>query len=144
MRRALATCSCTIIPTLSIKRLVTVTVVPALPPVTPPLVAAQPVGWVLAAVASTTSIATFHAFVDYANEAQGIRAAGLDPDQLPVSDPSKMNFGGDAKKAWKDIWGCGQGIGAIDKLQSAGEYIAQLRREYQQARARLLGSVANA
>ena len=76
--------------------------------------------------------------------APSIRAAGLDPDQLPVSDPSKMNFGGDAKKAWKDIWGCGQGIGAIDKLQSAGEYIAQLRREYQQARARLLGSVANA
>ncbi|MCZ4312104.1 nitronate monooxygenase family protein [Comamonadaceae bacterium G21597-S1] len=76
--------------------------------------------------------------------APSIRAAGLDPDHLPVSDPSKMNFGGDAKKAWKDIWGCGQGIGAIDKLQSAGDYIAQLRREYQQARARLLGSGANA
>ncbi len=76
--------------------------------------------------------------------APSIRAAGLDPDHLPVSDPSKMNFGGDAKKAWKDIWGCGQGIGAIDKLQSAGDYIAQLRREYQQARARLLGSRANA
>ncbi|MBX3634600.1 MAG: nitronate monooxygenase [Rubrivivax sp.] len=75
-----------------------------------------------------------------------IRAAGMDPDHLPESDPSKMDFGGGegAKKAWKDIWGCGQGIGAIDKLQSAGEYIAQLRREYQQARARLLGPVANA
>ncbi len=74
--------------------------------------------------------------------APSIRAAGLDPDNLPVSDPSRMNFGGDAKKAWKDIWGCGQGIGAIDKLQSAGDYVAQLRREYQQARARLLGSGA--
>ena len=40
--------------------------------------------------------------------APSIRAAGLDPDNLPESDPSKMNFGGDAKKAWKDIWGCGQ------------------------------------
>ena len=74
--------------------------------------------------------------------APSIRAAGLDPDHLPVSDPSKMNFGGDAKKAWKDIWGCGQGIGAIDKVQSAGDYIAQLRREYQQARARLLEASA--
>jgi NAD(P)H-dependent flavin oxidoreductase YrpB (nitropropane dioxygenase family) len=45
--------------------------------------------------------------------APSIRAAGMDPDNLPESDPSKMNFGGDAKKAWKDIWGCGQGIGAI-------------------------------
>ncbi|MFM2407006.1 MAG: hypothetical protein RL223_4886, partial [Pseudomonadota bacterium] len=43
-----------------------------------------------------------------------IRAAGLDPDHLPESDPSAMNFGGDAARAWKDIWGCGQGIGAID------------------------------
>ena len=68
-----------------------------------------------------------------------IRAAGLDPDHLPESDPSKMNFGGDAKKAWKDIWGCGQGIGAIHKVQTAAQYIAQLKREYAAARARLLG-----
>ena len=73
--------------------------------------------------------------------APSIRAAGLDPENLPVSDPSRMNFGGDAKKAWKDIWGCGQGIGAIDKVQSAGDYIAQLRQEYQQARERLLTGV---
>lgn len=65
--------------------------------------------------------------------APSIRAAGLDPNQLPESDPSKMNFGGDAKKAWKDIWGCGQGIGAIRKIQSAGAYIEQLRSEYQAA-----------
>lgn len=70
--------------------------------------------------------------------APSIRAAGLDPDNLPESDPSKMNFGGDAKKAWKDIWGSGQGIGAITRLQGAGEYIAQLRAEYRAARARLV------
>jgi nitronate monooxygenase len=70
-----------------------------------------------------------------------IRNAGLDPDNLPVSDPSKMNFGnvdgGGAKKAWKDIWGCGQGIGAIDKIQTTHEYVAKLRREYNAARQRL-------
>jgi nitronate monooxygenase len=66
-----------------------------------------------------------------------IRAAGLDPDHLPESDPSKMNFGGDAKKAWKDIWGCGQGIGAIDAVVPAAELVARLRREYAAARARL-------
>ena len=70
--------------------------------------------------------------------APSIRAAGLDPDNLPESDPSKMNFGGDAKKAWKDIWGCGQGIGAVDKVQSTAAFVAQLRREYQEARARLM------
>ena len=62
-----------------------------------------------------------------------ISAAGLDPDNLPESDPSKMNFGGDAKKAWKDIWGCGQGIGAIKSVQPAGEMIARLAREYHAA-----------
>lgn len=70
--------------------------------------------------------------------APSVRAAGLDPDNLPVSDPSAMNFGGDAAKAWKDIWGCGQGIGAVASVQSAGAFIAGLRREYEQARARLV------
>jgi nitronate monooxygenase len=70
--------------------------------------------------------------------APSIRAAGMDPDNLPVSDPSKMNFGGDKSKAWKDIWGCGQGIGAIDKVRSTAEFVAQLRREYEAAKARLL------
>jgi len=69
--------------------------------------------------------------------APSIRAAGLDPENLPESDPSKMNFGGDAKKAWKDIWGCGQGIGAINSVVSAAERIAQLKKEYQEARKRL-------
>ena len=69
--------------------------------------------------------------------APSIRAAGLDPDNLPESDPSKMNFGGDAKKAWKDIWGCGQGIGAINAVTSTAELVDKLRGEYQAARARL-------
>ncbi|MEB2347669.1 MAG: nitronate monooxygenase family protein [Comamonadaceae bacterium] len=71
--------------------------------------------------------------------APSIRAAGLDPDHLPESDPSKMNFGGNAAaKAWKDIWGCGQGIGAVHEVVGAGELVARLRREYDAARARLL------
>ena len=69
--------------------------------------------------------------------APSIRAAGMDPDNLPESDPSKMNFGGDAKKAWKDIWGCGQGIGAINAVTSTAELVAKLRSEYEAARARL-------
>jgi nitronate monooxygenase len=66
-----------------------------------------------------------------------IRAAGLDPDNLPESDPSKMNFGGDAKKAWKDIWGCGQGIGVVDRIMPAADLVARLKQEYAAARARL-------
>ena len=69
--------------------------------------------------------------------APSIRAAGLDPDNLPESDPSKMNFGGDAKKAWKDIWGCGQGIGAVKAIVPAAELVARLKREYQAALANL-------
>ena len=72
--------------------------------------------------------------------APSIRAAGLDPENLPESDPSKMNFGGGAAKAWKDIWGCGQGIGAVGKVQPAGDYIAQLKREYAAARNRLFAN----
>jgi nitronate monooxygenase len=70
--------------------------------------------------------------------APSIRAAGMDPDNLPVSDPSAMDFGGDKAKAWKEIWGCGQGIGAVTQVQPAAAYIAQLKREYAAARARLL------
>jgi nitronate monooxygenase len=68
-----------------------------------------------------------------------IRAAGMDPDHLPESDPSKMDFGGgeSAKKAWKDIWGCGQGIGAVKAVVPAGELVARLAREYAAARARV-------
>jgi nitronate monooxygenase len=69
--------------------------------------------------------------------------AGLDPDNLPVSDPSAMSFGAgsdgeiSAKKAWKDIWGCGQGIGAVEAVLPARELIARLKREYEDARRRL-------
>ncbi|MEI6599806.1 MAG: nitronate monooxygenase family protein [Comamonadaceae bacterium] len=69
--------------------------------------------------------------------APSIRNAGLDPEHLPESDPSKMNFGGDKSKAWKDIWGCGQGIGSITQVQTTADYVAQLKREYAAARARL-------
>jgi nitronate monooxygenase len=69
-----------------------------------------------------------------------IRNAGLDPDALPESDPSKMSFAGDAKKAWKDIWGCGQGIGAIKAVVPAAELVARLAREYEAARAKFAAS----
>ncbi|HBS33721.1 MAG TPA: nitronate monooxygenase, partial [Parvularcula sp.] len=71
-----------------------------------------------------------------------IVAAGLDPDNLPASDPSKMNFGSGgntAAKAWKDIWGCGQGIGAIKKRGPAGDYVETLVREYEAAKNRVCG-----
>jgi nitronate monooxygenase len=70
--------------------------------------------------------------------APSIRNVGMDPDNLPVSDPSAMNFAGDKTKAWKDIWGCGQGIGAVSKVQPAADYIAQLKREFAAAKARIL------
>ena len=69
--------------------------------------------------------------------AASIRNAGLDPAHLPESDPSAMNFGGDAKKAWKDIWGCGQGIGAVKAVVPAAELVARLKREYQEAKLRI-------
>ncbi len=71
--------------------------------------------------------------------APSIRNAGLDPDNLGHSDPSKMSFGSDygAKKAWKDIWGCGQGIGAVKKVVPVAELVARLEREYDQARRRI-------
>jgi nitronate monooxygenase len=69
--------------------------------------------------------------------APSIRNAGLDPENLPESDPSKMNFGGDAKKAWKDIWGCGQGIGAVKAVVPTAELVARLKREYQEAKSRI-------
>jgi nitronate monooxygenase len=72
-----------------------------------------------------------------------IVAAGLDPDNLPKGDYSTMNFGSGGNtdaKAWRDIWGSGQGIGAVKEVLPAAELIARLKREYAQARARLIGS----
>ncbi|GAA5233337.1 nitronate monooxygenase [Verticiella sediminum] len=67
-------------------------------------------------------------------------AAGLDPDNLPSSDPSKMNFGSDREKpkAWKEIWGCGQGIGVLREVMPAASLIERLAREYDAARADML------
>ena len=69
-----------------------------------------------------------------------IIAAGLDPDNLPEADPSTMSFGGGEgfkKKAWKDIWGSGQGIGAVKQVLSTRELVGRLQREYVEARQRL-------
>ncbi len=68
-----------------------------------------------------------------------ILAAGLDPDHLPEADPSKMDFekATTGAKAWKDIWGCGQGIGAIKAVTPVEDLVARLEREYQAAKGRL-------
>jgi len=74
-----------------------------------------------------------------------IIAAGLDPNDLPKSDPSAMNFGsgGNQKaKAWRDIWGCGQGIGAVKHVPTAGELIGRLSEEYEAAKAELAAKTA--
>ena len=70
--------------------------------------------------------------------APSIRNAGLDPDHLPASDPSKMDFGAATQKAWKDIWGCGQGIGAVKAIVSTGQLVDRLKAEYTQTKERLL------
>jgi nitronate monooxygenase len=68
-----------------------------------------------------------------------IEAAGMDPTSLPEGDLRKMDFAGGegSKKAWRDIWGSGQGIGAVDRVRPAGDYVAGLAREYEQAKAEL-------
>lgn len=72
-----------------------------------------------------------------------IRAAGLDPDNLAESDPSKMDFGGAGPaKAWKDIWGSGQGIGAVDAVQSVAERVETLAGQYAAAKAELAERIA--
>ncbi len=68
-----------------------------------------------------------------------IAAAGMDPDHLPEADPSKMDFdkATTGAKAWKDIWGCGQGIGAVKAVEPVEALVARLAREYAAARARI-------
>lgn len=63
--------------------------------------------------------------------------AGLDPEALPESDKSKMSFGSDGAKAWRDIWGAGQGVGLMDDVPTVGEMVERLKREYNAARSRL-------
>lgn len=75
---------------------------------------------------------------------QSIAAAGLDPDNLPEGDLSTMNFGtseGSKSKAWRDIWGSGQGIGAVKSIGPAGDYIARLASEYAEAKAKLCDKI---
>lgn len=76
---------------------------------------------------------------------QSIVAAGLDPDNLPESDPSKMSFGSGGNqdaKAWRDIWGSGQGIGVIKEVLPVAERIAKLAQEYEDAKAELAAKTA--
>lgn len=70
---------------------------------------------------------------------ESILNSGLDPENLPQADKSKMDFssGSSKVKAWKDIWGAGQGVGQIDAIQSAGEIVARMKAEYDAAKARL-------
>jgi nitronate monooxygenase len=72
---------------------------------------------------------------------QSIVSAGLDPDNLPEGDLKTMDFGtgdGSKAKAWRDIWGSGQGIGAVDKVRPAADYVAKLAQEYEAAKSELL------
>ena len=71
--------------------------------------------------------------------------AGFDPDNLPTSDPSKMDFGPEGmekKKAWKDIWGCGQGINAVKDILSTSDLVIRLKNEYEEARNKILNNAA--
>jgi len=73
-----------------------------------------------------------------------VRAAGMDPDNLPESDPSAMDFGGESSKpkAWKEIWGCGQGIGAVKAVVPTAELVARLKREMHAAQQRVAARLA--
>ena len=74
-----------------------------------------------------------------------IERAGLDPDNLPEADPSKMNFGSGGNteaKAWKDIWGCGQGIGVLNDIPSTADFVDRLAAEYETAKAELAAKTA--
>jgi nitronate monooxygenase len=68
---------------------------------------------------------------------KSIVAAGLDPDNLPVSDKSKMSFGSGSAKAWRDIWGAGQGVGLMEDVPTVAEMVERLTQQYQAAKARL-------
>jgi nitronate monooxygenase len=69
-----------------------------------------------------------------------VRAAGLDPEKLPEGDASQMDFATAGAKAWKDIWGCGQGIGVVDAVRPVAQVVSRLDAEYRAARQRVLGA----
>ena len=73
---------------------------------------------------------------------RSIEAAGLDPDKLPEGDLKTMDFGSGSAKAWRDIWGSGQGIGAVTKVQPAGAFVDQLAAQYEAAKAELAAKIA--
>ena len=62
-----------------------------------------------------------------------VKGAGLDPDNLPTADKTAMNFGGGAAKAWKDIWGSGQGVGQMDDVPTTAVLVERLKAEYREA-----------
>ena len=68
---------------------------------------------------------------------KSIVAAGLDPDNLPVSDKSKMSFGSASAKAWRDIWGAGQGVGLMEDVPTVAQMVERLKAQYEAARSRL-------
>ena len=72
-----------------------------------------------------------------------IVASGLDPDDLPHADKTSMNFGSNRVKPWKDVWGAGQGVGSIDRIQPTREIVAQLKQEFHQARSSVLAQEWN-
>ncbi len=97
---------------------------------------------IVAATASDILYSDFFSGVHGNYLRPSIVAAGLDPDALPGGDLRSMDFGaGDSgeTKAWRDIWGSGQGIGVIDRVRPAGEYVDLLVRQYAEARARICG-----
>jgi len=71
---------------------------------------------------------------------ESIVNAGLDPEALPQSDKTKMNFGGDKAKAWKDIWGAGQGVGLMDDVPTVAALVERLKQEYDAALSRLVAA----
>ena len=71
-----------------------------------------------------------------------IEAAGLDPAALPTSDPSAMSFGTEDSKAWRDIWGSGQGVGAVDGVRDVADLVARFRTEFDAAKAELDAKLA--
>ncbi|PLX72218.1 MAG: nitronate monooxygenase [Azoarcus sp.] len=72
-----------------------------------------------------------------------IVASGLDPDDLPHANKTSMNFGSNRVKPWKDVWGAGQGVGSIDRIQPTREIVAQLKQEFHQARSSVLAQEWN-
>ncbi len=71
---------------------------------------------------------------------KSIEKAGLDPDNLPEADKSSMNFSSSSTKAWRDIWGAGQGVGLMEDVPTVAEVVQRLRREYQAARERVMAT----